>query len=129
MKRHVIANIERIERPAMQACVFKMLYVRGCVSIRIQGRSPRQDHERGEPTPNYRPWHLRRDTGGSSLGYRLLLQELAFDALGVGFVVGNLCVDLLLVCEIVGKGGVHSGRGEMLVFTHDVFRAMTQIVQ
>src|SRR3989441_2195308 len=69
------------------------------------------------------------DTGGSSSGYRLLLQELAFDALGVGFVVGNLCVDLLLVCEIVGKGGVHSGRGEMLVFTHDVFRAMTEIVQ
>ena len=27
MKRHVIADIERIERPAMHPCVFKMLYV------------------------------------------------------------------------------------------------------
>src|SRR2546425_13004205 len=69
------------------------------------------------------------DTGGSSSGYRLLLQELAFDALGVGFVGGNLCVILLLVGEIVGKGGMRSGRGEMLVFTHDVFRAIPQIVQ
>jgi len=27
MKRHVMADVERIKRPAIQACVFKMLYV------------------------------------------------------------------------------------------------------
>src|SRR6267143_2805457 len=94
------------------------------LSSRHQEPLPRRGHARGGPTPNCRPWRLRQGTSESALGHRLLLQELAFNTLSVGFVVGNLCVDFLFVCEIVGKSRVHSGGCEMLVLADDVFSAV-----
>jgi len=56
----------------------------------------------------------------------LPVEEFLFNLFGFGFIGGDLRVNLLLVCEIVGESRVHSGGREVLVLTDDVFSAVAE---
>jgi hypothetical protein len=59
----------------------------------------------------------------------LTIQEFFFNLFGFGLVGGNLRINLLFVCEIVGKSRVHSGGRQMLVLADDIFRTVAEIMQ
>jgi hypothetical protein len=57
------------------------------------------------------------------------VKEFFFNLFGFGFTGGDLRINLLLVCEIVGKGRVHSGRRQMFVLADDIFSTVAEIKQ
>ena len=57
------------------------------------------------------------------------VEEFFFNLFGFCFIRGDLKINLLFVCEIVGKSRVHAGWREMLVLADDVFNAVAEIVQ
>jgi hypothetical protein len=73
---------------------------------------------------------MTRTAQGSSASSNLLpLKEFLFNLFGFIFTCGDLRINLLLICEVIGKSRVHAGGRQMLILPDDVFSAVAKIMQ